>query len=127
MSRRAGGTGGSGGAAGDGPVYSTEHGRMCPACGRSRAGCTCAKSSSAGSGVVRVGRETKGRKGAGVTVVQGVPLAGKELAALAKELKRRCGSGGTVRDGVIEVQGDHRDAIVKALAGRGWDVKRSGG
>ena len=123
MSPRNSGGGNSGG----GPVYSTEHGRMCPGCGRAVARCACSSRASSGTGVVRVGRETKGRKGAGVTVVQGVPLAGKELSALAKELKRRCGSGGTVRDGVIEVQGDHRDAIVKALAGRGWDVKRSGG
>lgn len=117
----------SAGRSGDGPVYSTEHGRMCPACGRALATCACARGASSGSGVVRVGRATKGRKGAGVTVVRGVPLAGKELAALAKDLKRRCGSGGTIRDGAIEIQGDHRDAIVAALAGRGWDVKRSGG
>lgn len=77
--------------------------------------------------VVRVGRETKGRRGKGVTVVAGVPLAGEALAALASQLKRMCGSGGTVRDGVIEIQGDHRDQLVAELAKRGWTVKRSGG
>jgi translation initiation factor 1 len=77
--------------------------------------------------VVRVGRETQGRKGKGVTVVSGVPLRGEALAVLASELKRLCGSGGTVRDGVIEIQGDHRDRLVAELAGRGWTVKRSGG
>ena len=78
-------------------------------------------------GVVRVGRETKGRKGAGVTVVLGAPLVGKELAALATELKKKCGAGGTLRDGVIEVQGDKRDQIIALLEKRGWAVKRSGG
>jgi translation initiation factor 1 len=74
-----------------------------------------------------VGRETKGRKGAGVTVVSGVPLASEALKALASELKARCGSGGTLKDGVIEIQGDHRDALLAELAKRGWTVKRAGG
>lgn len=76
---------------------------------------------------MRVGRETKGRKGKGVTVVTGVPLAGTELKAFAKELKTRCGSGGTVKDGVIEIQGEHRDSIVAEIEKRGWQVKRVGG
>lgn len=76
---------------------------------------------------VRVGRETKGRKGKGVTVVTGVPLSGPALAELAGELKRKCGAGGTLKDGVIEVQGDHRDALVALLSARGWRVKRAGG
>jgi translation initiation factor 1 len=78
-------------------------------------------------GPVRVGRETKGRKGKGVTTVSGVPLAGAALEELAGELKRRCGSGGTVREGVIEIQGDHRDELVELLAARGWRVVRAGG
>jgi translation initiation factor 1 len=65
--------------------------------------------------------------GKGVTVVTGVPLGGVELAALGKELKKKCGAGGTVRDGVIEIQGDHRDFVVSELETRGWRVKRSGG
>jgi translation initiation factor 1 len=76
---------------------------------------------------VRVGRETRGRKGKGVTVVTGVPLRGEALDVLGSELKRLCGSGGTVRDGVIEIQGDHRDRLVDELARRGWTVRRSGG
>ena len=76
---------------------------------------------------VRVGRETKGRRGKGVTVVTGVPLRGDALKELGKKLKMQCGSGGTVKDGVIEIQGDHRDKVVAALATYGWDVKRSGG
>ncbi len=77
--------------------------------------------------MVRVGRETKGRKGKGVTIVTGVPLSGAALGELASRLKRSCGSGGTVRDGVIEIQGDHRDALVAVLETHGWIVKRSGG
>jgi translation initiation factor 1 len=77
--------------------------------------------------VVRVGRETKGRRGTGVTVVTGVPLADADLAELCKALKKRCGSGGTVKDGVIEIQGDHRDALVTELTRQGFTVKRAGG
>ena len=76
---------------------------------------------------MRVARETKGRKGKGVTVVRGIPLAGKELDRLVKELKRACGSGGTLKGDVVEIQGDHRDKLVELLAARGWSVKRSGG
>lgn len=112
-----------------GLVYSTEVGRVCPGCQQAVAECRCKQSSAvpAGDGVVRVSRETKGRKGKGVTLVTGVPLAGEALASLAKMLKARCGSGGTVKDGVIEIQGDHRDALVPLLEAKGWTVKRSGG
>ena len=82
---------------------------------------------SSGSGRVRVGRATQGRAGKGVTVISGLPLAPPELEALAGELKRHCGSGGTVRDGTIEIQGEHRDRIVQELARRGYSPKRSGG
>ncbi|MDP7449019.1 MAG: hypothetical protein QF689_10565 [Candidatus Latescibacteria bacterium] len=78
-------------------------------------------------GVVRVGRETKGRKGKGVTTIAGAPVSGAELEALGKELKGQCGAGGTVRAGVIEIQGDHRDRIVTTLQSKGWIVKRVGG
>ncbi len=74
-----------------------------------------------------MGRETKGRKGKGVTVITGVPLPLTELKELGKALKKLCGSGGTVKDGVIEIQGDHRDRLVAELATRGWTVKRAGG
>ncbi len=84
-------------------------------------------SAPASDGVVRVSRQTKGRKGKGVTLVTGVPLAGDDLKELAKKLKQRCGSGGTVKNGVIEVQGDHRDVVVEQLSEKGWNVKKSGG
>lgn len=111
----------------DGVVWSTQHGAMCPGCNQPVAACRCQKSAPKGDGIVRVGRQTQGRKGKGVTVITGVPLAGSELSSLAKRLKKRCGSGGTVRDGVIEIQGDHRDVLVLELEKEGWSVRRSGG
>ena len=114
-------------------VYSSGQGRLCPECARPVGECRCKRSRPAqpsaakGDGIVRVGRETKGRKGKGVTVVTGVPLAGAALEELATRLKKRCGSGGTVHDGVIEIQGDHRDALVAELGRLGYTVKRAGG
>lgn len=112
-----------------GVVYSTGQGRICPGCGRPQAACSCRRQlhRPAGDGVVRVARQVQGRKGKGVTVVSGVPLDGAGLAALAAELKKRCGSGGTVRDGLIEIQGDHRELLLGLLAQRGWTVKPAGG
>jgi translation initiation factor 1 len=81
----------------------------------------------AGDGIVRVGRETRGRRGKGVTTISGVPLPPDGLRDLAAELKRRCGSGGSIRDGVIEIQGDQRDVVIPALEARGFRVKRAGG
>jgi len=119
--------------AGGGLVYSTEGGRMCPACRQPLAACVCASvavqaaSLRPGDGIVRVGRETHGRGGKVVTVVRGVDGDAAALAALGKRLRTACGSGGTVRDGVLEVQGDHRDRIVDLLAREGYTVKLSGG
>jgi len=79
------------------------------------------------SAMVRVGRETQGRGGKGVTVISGLPLAPTALEELARQLKKRCGCGGTVRNGVIEIQGDHRDLLVAELVRLGWAAKRSGG
>ena len=112
-----------------GLVYSTEMGRTCPDCRYPLNNCRCAARQEApkGDGVVRVSRETAGRKGAGVTVITGLPLNGADLAALASVLKKRCGSGGTSRDGRIEIQGDHRDLLVTELGQRGYRVKRVGG
>ncbi len=76
---------------------------------------------------MRVGRESKGRKGKGVTVITGLPLNKLALSELAKELKAQCGAGGTVRAGVIEIQGEHRDRLVLALQSRGYAAKKSGG
>ncbi len=102
-------------------VYSTEHGRVCPPGNKAQ------KSAPTGDGIIRIGRETKGRKGKGVTIISGVPLDASGLQALGQELKRRCGSGGTVKEGRIEIQGDHRDMLCTELAKRGWQIKLSGG
>lgn len=112
-----------------GLVYSTEGGRMCPACRRAVADCVCARTPTppAGDGVVRVSRETQGRAGKGVTLVRGLALDATALAQTARQLKAACGSGGTVKDGVIEIQGDHRERVVEHLAAQGWTVKRAGG
>ena len=80
-----------------------------------------------GDGIVRVRREVKGRRGKTVTSIEGVPLPDDDLRALGSELKRRCGTGGSVKDGVIEIQGDHRETLVTELEGRGYTVKRAGG
>ena len=80
-----------------------------------------------GDGIVRVRRETQSRGGKTVTTVSGVGLAEDALRALAGELKRRCGTGGSVKDYVIEIQGDHRDVVVEELEKRGYTVKRAGG
>ncbi|HSQ71478.1 MAG TPA: translation initiation factor Sui1 [Rubrivivax sp.] len=115
--------------AGGGLVYSTEGGRMCPGCRQPLAACVCAAQATLprGDGIVRVSRETHGRGGKAVTVVRGVAGDAAALAALGKRLRTACGSGGTVRNGVLEVQGDHRDRIVELLAREGYAVKLSGG
>ncbi|MGV1098870.1 translation initiation factor Sui1 [Thiovibrio sp. JS02] len=112
-----------------GLVYSTEHGGKCPACGRERRKCSCRqqKPAAKGDGIVRISRETKGRKGSGVTLITGLPLAGEALLALARRLKQLCGSGGTVKNGVIEIQGDQRAILLEALKKEGYQAKLAGG
>jgi translation initiation factor 1 len=110
-------------------VYSTGIGSLCPNCRRAVKDCVCPQGApgAAKPGAVRVGREVKGRAGKGVTTVTGLGLSPADIDALATRLKKRCGSGGTVRDGIIEIQGDHRDTIVAELVKLGWPAKRSGG
>jgi translation initiation factor 1 len=112
-------------------VYSTGVGAICSGCRRPVGQCVCktatGKPLRANAGAVRVSRETKGRAGKGVTVITGLPLGESALETLAKELKRRCGSGGTVREGLIEIQGEHRDVLVAELIRRGYAAKRAGG
>lgn len=111
------------------PVYSDQLGRLCPQCGQPQKNCRCTKKSapSSGDGIVRISRETKGRKGKGVTLISGLDLEPDKLKSLAKELKQRCGTGGTIKDGVIEIQGDHRDLLLQLLEQQGWKVKKAGG
>lgn len=111
-------------------------GGICPKCDKPHLQCTCSKQppgpsklplKPAGDGIVRVGRETKGRRGKGVTTIWGLPLDQDGLQDLATKLKNRCGTGGTVKDDRIEIQGDHRDTVVSELEGMGYKVKRTGG
>lgn len=110
-------------------VYSTETGGRCPDCGQQLKKCRCGKKQQPvpADGIIRVSRQTKGRKGSGVSLVTGVPLAGADLKKLAKELKQKCGTGGTIKDGVIEIQGDHRQSLVECLKNKGFTVKLAGG
>ena len=79
------------------------------------------------TGRVRIGREVAGRGGKGVTVISGLPFDEVRLEELAARFKRLCGAGGAVKNGLIEIQGDHRDRLVAELCELGLDAKRSGG
>ncbi len=100
-------------------VYSSEQGRVEQAATAARP--------AKGDGVVRIMRQTKGRKGKGVCLITGVPLPPAELEQLGKRLKQRCGAGGTVKDGVIEIQGDKRELLAQELKALGYTVKLAGG
>jgi len=111
-----------------GLVYSTEGGRHCPTCRQPVTACACSQTQPpAGDGIVCLRREVKGRGGKAVTVISGVPLASKELNTLAAQLKKRCGCGGTVKQGVIEIQGEHIELLLDELKQCGFRVKKSGG
>ena len=90
-------------------VYSTDQGRICTECNNPVTNCRCKakKLVAASDGIIRIRRETKGRGGKTVTTITGLPLLGEPLKELASALKKRCGCGGGVKDGVIEIQGEH--------------------
>ena len=118
-------------------VYSTETGRICPECGKPVSACSCKKKKAVkadkpptdypNDGTIRIQREVKGRKGKIVTAVFGVPLENEELQKFTKALKRRCGAGGSVKDGVIVIQGDHRQTLLDEIRKYGYTAKLSGG
>ena len=111
-----------------GLVYSTDAGRMCPDCRQPVASCLCkSQALPKTDGVVRVSLQTKGRGGKSVTLVKGLPLDAAALAVLGKQLRSACGSGGTVKKGLVEVQGDHVAAVMASLQQQGYNVKRAGG
>lgn len=117
--------------------YSSETGRICPKCAKPVSACVCKKKKPAGAagrsavypadGTVRIQREVKGRKGKTVTTVFGVPLENGELKRFAKTLKQRCGAGGSVKDGVIVIQGDHRQTLLAEIQKLGYAAKLAGG
>jgi translation initiation factor 1 len=114
-------------------VYSTETGRICPSCQKLINDCNCKKKKSKPQtnikydGIIRIQHEVKGRKGKTVTTVSGFQINADELKNLASQLKRRCGTGGSVKDGVILIQGDHRDTLITELKNRGFKAKIAGG
>ena len=114
-------------------VYSTETGRICPGCQKPVLKCSCKKKKSSTptnikyDGIIRVQREVKGRKGKTVTTVAGFQIPVDELKLLATQLKRRCGTGGSVKAGVIVIQGDHRTTLITELKHRGFKAKIAGG
>ena len=114
-------------------VYSTETGRICPKCQKSVSKCTCKKkraepkSQFKSDGIIRIRREVKGRKGKTVTTLSGFALDDKSLNLLSKQLKQYCGTGGSVKDGMVIIQGDQRDTIKSLLAWQGNIVKLAGG
>lgn len=111
-----------------GLVYSTDTGRHCPDCSQPVDACICKKNLiPEGDGIARVRRETKGRGGKTVTTISGVALPEELLKELASALKKRCGCGGSLKDGVIEIQGDHVELLLDELIKRGFKAKKSGG
>ena len=116
-------------------VYSSDGGRVttCPTCGKPYKQCQCDTSASNAAlvkksdGIVRIMRDRKHRGGKTVTLITGIPATDDTIAALAQQLKKLCGSGGTVKDGVIEIQGDHCDKVQAKLTAMGYKVKRAGG
>ena len=109
-------------------VYSTSTGRICPKCGKPVDQCACKKTiKTIGDGVIRIFRDSKGRKGKTVTLISGIPLSDEDLRSLHSDLKQRCGSGGAIKDGVLEIQGDHRNTVLAELKKRGFTAKLAGG
>ena len=113
-------------------VYSTETDKICPTCQQPVSKCTCKKKSKSQAnikldGIIRIQREVKGRKGKRVTTISGFQLDDDELKDLASQLKRRCGTGGSVKDGIIIIQGDHRETLITELKNRGFKAKIAGG
>ena len=112
-------------------VYSSDSGRIntCPTCGQSYKQCRCDQPSTSkkSDGIVRIMRDRKHRGGKTVTVITGVPASNEVITTLAQQLKKLCGSGGTVKDGVIEIQGDHCEKVQAKLSELGYKLKRAGG
>lgn len=112
-----------------GLVYSSEQGQTCPGCSQPLGSCQCStlQGQYQGDGIAKVRRETKGRKGKGMTVVWDVPVHANELNDIAKKLKQKCGVGGSCKEGRIEIQGDNVDKVITELKVMKFKVKKVGG
>lgn len=114
-------------------VYSTDTGRICPTCDNAMANCVCKKKNQRPpnnikiDGIIRIKRETKGRKGKTVTTIQGFDPGITDMKTIAACLKACCGAGGSVKSGTIIIQGDHRKTVQAELAKQGFTVKLAGG
>jgi len=109
-------------------VYSTDKGRLCPQCSNSSNQCTCKANATVyeNNGYIQLSHETKGRKGKGVTLISGIPGTEKDIKAFAKKLKQKCNCGGSVKNGIIEIQGDHRTVLKEYLEKTNYKIKVSG-
>jgi translation initiation factor 1 len=109
-------------------VWSGKTGGNCAQCAKRLDRCKCAEKRNrpASDGIVRIKREVKGRRGKTVTTISGIPLPDDELRELASKLKQRCGTGGSVTDGVIIIQGDHRSLLQPELEKLGYQIKLAG-
>jgi translation initiation factor 1 len=112
-------------------VYSTDQGKICPNCGKPVQKCDCKKKTAylpmKRDGIIRLRIERKGRGGKSVTLVEGLPVDVDLLKVLIKDLKQHCGAGGSIKKGIIEIQGDVRDTAMKLLEEKGYVVKKAGG
>jgi len=115
-------------------VYSTETGRMCPDCGKVRTECDCKSRASKSApvsqndGIVRIRRETRGRRGKTVTIIDGLGTDAMTLARIATSLKKHCGTGGSVTaEHAVEVQGDKREQVKRWLDEQGFKTRLAGG
>lgn len=112
-------------------VYSTDQGKICPNCGKPVQKCDCKKKTAylpmKRDGIIRLRIERKGRGGKSVTLVEGLPVDVDLLKVIIKDLKHHCGAGGSIKKGIIEIQGDVRDTAMKLLEEKGYVVKKAGG
>ena len=114
-------------------VYSTDSGRICLDCGKTAQKCSCKRkkanlqSNIQSDGIIRIRRELKGRKGKTVTTISGFQEGTDDLKRIAKNLKSRCGTGGSIKSGIIIIQGDHKQTIQMELQKQGFKVKLAGG
>ncbi|MBF0548397.1 MAG: translation initiation factor Sui1 [Candidatus Riflebacteria bacterium] len=111
-------------------VYTSEEGRICPDCEKPVDSCICKKAKQqqqSGDGIIRIRRETKGRNGKTVTTVSGITGNIEAIKELSAKIKKACGAGGMLKDGIIEIQGDHREFIENFLKKLGYKTKLAGG